>query len=186
MALARKAAPPPETTEFEAAQARWHEVRNRRRKLMADLEAARMAADAAHIRDRDTIPPKPREKIENFLAGRRLNSDQLAKLILDLEARIEEFQSEYLTEAESWEQARSREAARINAQATPAHKAIVARICEAVQQLSDVIVEEQQLLGTVRAAGGTLESVGEPFGTLSTQNSMLNRWRSLMAVRGLV
>jgi hypothetical protein len=186
MALARKTAPPPAApTEFEAAQARWRAIRDRRRAMIDRLEGARSAHDAAGL-PFDELPDTTKTRIIKYLDNRRMSLDRIRREISEIEDSLQVFDEEHAAEAEVWKRAKAAEEARLVATVRPAHREVVIQIARAVQSLSDAVEAERELLAEAHAAGASLPAAGTMFGSLSDSASYLARWRATMVASGVL
>jgi hypothetical protein len=176
-----------ETSEFEAAKARWERVSAERRALRERLDGCRAALVLAEYRPGpgEYLSPVIEDRARRHLDGCRPDRDRLVREIAAAEAEMADMATTYSVESAAWRMALEAEAARRAEQARPRHRAAVKRIAELVEQLSCAIETERAVRAALLEVGShALPDAGREFGSLHEFNSTLSSWNRRVFAEG--
>jgi hypothetical protein len=177
-----------ETSEFEAAKARWEKVSAARRALRDRLDGAKAALVLADYRPGpgEYLSPVLEDKARRYLDGRRPDRDRLAREIAELDAELADAATTYSVEAVAWKLAVENEARRRAEAVRPRHKAAIRKIAQLVEQLSLAVEAERAVRAELAEVGstGALPDASREFGSLNEFNSLLSSWNRQMLAEG--
>jgi hypothetical protein len=170
-----------ETSEFEAAHARWAEVSAARRELKDRIDGCRAALVLVDFLDGpgEYLSPLLEDRARRYLDGRTPDRDRLVRQLSELEYEEKETASVYSLESVAWRSALEAEARRRAEVVRPKLKALVHALARSVQRVSDDVEALRSLQSQLAEVGGaaSLPDLGlELFGTLTEFNSLVSQW----------
>jgi hypothetical protein len=178
-----------ETSEFEAARARWERVSAERRALREKLDGCKAALVLADYKPApgEYMSPVLEDRARRYLAGRIPDRDRLTRQIADLEYELNEAASTYAIESAAWKLALENEARRRAEALRPRHRAAVRKIAQLVEQLSAAVEQEREVRRELGEVGSTaLVDAGCELGSLADYNSPLSVWNRRVLQAGLL
>jgi hypothetical protein len=145
-----------ETSEFEAAKARWEKVSAARRALRDRLDGAKAALVLADYRPGpgEYLSPVLEDKARRYLDGRRPDRDRLAREIAELDAELADAATTYTVESAAWRSALEAEARRRAEAVQPKLKALVRALARSVERLNDDVEALRGLQAQLAEVGG--------------------------------
>ena len=156
-------APPAGLSEFEAAAARWNEIRGTRNALLDKIASCRLAISMANNPgDNGNVPDPLRAKAEPYLRDARKWPEKLREIIGETELELENINKTYSDENDLWEAARRRETNRLALALQPKHRAAVRRMADAIEALSAAIADERECRAELRRIAPLPESPNLP------------------------
>ena len=174
-------------SDFDAAEARWKEVRDKDRELTERHEAMRLALSLTFDGSGKRAPEHLREKAKPFLKLAAKRRGKLTDQIADVEDEIDDFKPKLMVENELWQAARRRETNRLAGDLQPRHKVAVKSIATALEALSIAIEEETTTRAALARVAPEPESALLPncshdllVGTLTDWNSPASAWARRM------
>ena len=177
----------PAVSEFEAAEARWKEFRDKDRELIEREEGLKLAlASSSSSGIDDRMPQHLRDRAEQIAQGVR-RPQELNALLERVHDEIADFKPKLSEEYETYQAARRRETNRLAGELQPRHRSAVKAMAKALEALSLAMTEEIDTRAElVRVAPEHLSSklpdcsTGLLVGTLADWNSPASEWARAM------
>ena len=175
--LAKKSTEPA-VSEFEAAEARWKECRDKDRDLIEREEGLKLALTSSSSSGIDNRTPQHlRDRAEQIVQGVR-RPQELNSLLEHVHDEIADFKPKLGAENEAWQGAQQRETNRFGALLQPRHREAVVSIGAALEALSQAILSERQVRAELVRLAPLPTSANLPDLSSTLQVGCLGDWDS--------
>ena len=181
-------------SSYEKAESRWAALDGERQALARTVTGAKLALSMARSRNADRVPQHLREATAEFAEEAETAPHRLEAKINKDHARLRKLEQEKVPiEYERLAAARRARTNELAASMQPEHRAIIQRMTDAVQALSDAILAERELHARLKReapldTSAKLPNVSQILGTgaLSDRDSQLWAYRAFINRLGIL
>jgi hypothetical protein len=175
---------------YAAAEARWQAADGKLQTLIDKREGIKAAFSVASMSEGEEVPARLAAMAGPYLKDASRRPDRLVGQFRDVEEAIENYRGEHLAEHELFEAAQRAETDRRALERQPAHRAAVAKMAKALEELSAGLREEmaaRENLGPLPQSGYLPDlAAGVVMGAIGDYGSPAWAWAERVRALGIL